>query len=61
MNENFESVKNIIINENKLMIKDKFPVYMMNRINSKLIKHATKLYKFDKKQITELKQLANLN
>lgn len=60
MNENFKTIKEIVINETNLMTRDKFPTHLMNDINSKLIKDAAKLYKFDKKQIKELKYLAGI-
>lgn len=61
MNENFEQIKNIIINEINLMINDEFPQHMMDAVIRDIIKASTKLYKFDKNQVNELKNLANLS
>lgn len=60
MNE-IEQIKNIIINEINLMINDEFPQHMMDSIIRDIIKTSTKLYKFDKNQVNELKKLANLS
>lgn len=60
MNE-IEQIKNIIINEINLMINDEFPQHMMDAVIRDIIKTSTKLYKFDKNQVNELKKLANLS
>jgi len=57
----FEQIKNIIINEINLMINDEFPQHMMDAVIRNIIKASTKLYKFDKNQVNELKKLANLS
>jgi hypothetical protein len=60
MNE-IEQIKNIIINEINLMINDEFPQHMMDAVIRDIIKTSTKLYKFDKNKVNELKNLANLS
>lgn len=57
----FESIKDIIVNQTKLMVDDEFPPHMIDEINSTTIETATKLYQFDKNQVNELKKLANLS
>lgn len=61
MTTRFEQIKNIIINEINLMINDEFPQHMMDAVIRDIIKASTKLYKFDKNQVNELKKLANLS
>lgn len=61
MTTRFESVKDIIVKQTKLMIDDEFPQHMIDEINSGTIEAATKLYQFDKNQVSELKKLADLS
>lgn len=57
----FESIKDIIVKQIKLMVDNEFPQHMMDTIIRDIIKASTKLYKFDKNQVNELKNLVNLS
>ena len=57
----FESIKRIIVKQKEMLIKDEFPSYKIDEINLGTIDAATKIYKFDKNQVNELKNLANLS
>lgn len=57
----FESIKDIIVKQIKLMVDNEFPQHMMDTVIRDIIKASTKLYKFDKNQVNELKNLANLS
>lgn len=57
----FESIKRIIVKQKEMLVKDEFPSYKIDEINLGTINTAAKIYKFNKNQVNELKNLANLS